>query len=172
MYRRDEILPVFFQALMNGYAGNAEETTIPALPGSKLIPFQLGPFKVFDCYHVSPKPGADTSALYSFGQTIIWHEDVPVWMMQYQGAYDEQVIPFLKRALHHAYRSNNFVGGRGSRLYQDDEKLYVYTNRVEPPNDWTHFRGREEVFSTAMDGALRGWHEYQGMLLTDSHWYR
>ena len=39
----------------------------------------------------------------------------------------------------------------------------MYMNIVEKPNDWRHFRGREQIFNP--DHESIGYHEYQGLLL-------
>lgn len=156
--RSNEVLSVFFAAMQDGYAKNGiKKGTLAELPMSKTIPFELGDFKLLDCYLITPH------GPHSFGQTIIWCEGVPVWMMSYQGWYAKNAIPFLKKALFEAYDHRDFIGGRGPRCFTDNGMIYV--NRVEPPNDWQHFRGREEVFDLA--GVSYGWHEYQGLLLVE-----
>ena len=156
---RDElILEVFFAAMMCGYANSAKKETIAALPGSKVIPFEIEDFKVLDCYLVTPDNP------YSFGQTIIWHKNVPIWVMSYQGLYLKRAIPFLKLVLWQTYSRQQFVGGRGPRFFVDSGMTYM--NRVEPPNVWRHFRGREEVYDR--DGRSMGWHDYQGLRLAQS----
>jgi hypothetical protein len=156
--RPEQILSVFFAAMRNGYAkSGVKKDTIAELPGSKTIPFELGDFKLLDCYLVTP------DSPHSFGQTIIWRNDVPIWIMSYQGWYLKDAIPFLKRALWEAYDRGDFFGGRGPRFFQNDGM--TYTNRFDFPNDWRHFRGREEVFDR--NGQNVGWHEYQGLLLVE-----
>jgi hypothetical protein len=156
LYQTEQVLSVFFAAMQDGYAKSPKKGTISELPGSKTIPFELGEFKLLDCYLITP----DTP--HSFGQTIIWHKDVPVWTMSYQGWYLKNAISFLKQALGEAYNHSDFYGGRGPHFFTNDGMVYV--NNVEAPNDWKHFRGREEVFDR--NGQSVGWHEYQGLLLT------
>ena len=152
-----QILFTFFAAMQEGYAKSAKKSSIHDLPGSKTIHFELGELKVMDCYFVTPQ------SQHSFGQTIIWHKDVPVWTMSYQGFYPANAISFLKRALSESYNRWSFVGGRGPRLFTDEEMTYI--NKVELPNDWRHFRGREEIFD--QNRKVVGWHEYQGLLLLE-----
>ncbi len=149
-----EILDVFFSAMRQGYATKPKKGTIAELPGSKVIPFESGEFKLIDCYFTIP------DNLASFGQTIIWHNNTPIWMMSYHGWYFEEAIPFLKRALSETYSKNNFFGGRGPHFFRDN--LMTYINNVEK-NDWKSFRGREEIFGP--NGTSLGWHGYQGMIL-------
>jgi len=154
--RTDTVLSVFFDAMRNGYAKEGiKKGKIAELPGSKTIPFAAGNFTLLDCYLVTPLHP------HSFGQTIIWCDNVPVWVMSYQGWYLESAIPFLKRALWEAYDHRDFFGGRGPHFFTEDGMTYV--NNVEPPNDWRHFRGCEEIFDR--NGQSVGWHEYQGLLL-------
>lgn len=158
--RMDPILSFFFAAMQDGYAKNNGGTkqkkgTILELPGSKTISFVRKDFELLDCWFAPEK------TTYSSGQTFIWHKGTLVWAMSYLGQYPEDAIPFLKRALRETYKNREFVGGRGPDLFEGDGMIYI--NRVEPPNDWRHFRGREEIFDQT--GQNIGWHEYQGLLL-------
>jgi len=154
------ILPVFFSAMENGYAGGASKGTIAEIPGSKTILHEDSDFRVLDCYVVTP----DSS--YSFGTTTIWYQGVPVWMMQYRGSYTKEMIPFLKRALMTAYAKQEFFGGRGPDMYTEggNNDLF-YVNRIAK-NDWQDFKGREEIINRRNHRRYQmGWHEYDGLLL-------
>ena len=85
MFSRTDTIPsVFFDAMRNGYAKEGiKKGKIAELPGSKTIPFAAGNFMLLDCYLVTPLHP------HSFGQTIIWCDNVPVWVMSYQGWYLE-----------------------------------------------------------------------------------
>lgn len=136
---------------------NPKKGTINELSGSRTATFLDGDFKVIDCGFTAP------DSEYSFGQTVIWHRDIPVWSMSYQGFYLKGAIPFLKRALIRAYELEGvgeFVGGRGPQIFKAGD--YTYINCVEPPNDWRHFRGIEKVFCK---NVWLGWHQYQGLFL-------
>jgi len=150
-----QIPRVFFTAMRDRYAKGIKKGTIIDLPRSKTIPFELGDFRVVDCYFTSP------DSEYSFGQTIIWHKEVPVWTMSYQGWYLKSAISFLKRVLFKAYTDEKFFGGRGPRFYREGGMTYI--NNIKPPNDWRHFHGHEKIFDR--NGNNLGWHEYQGLLL-------
>jgi hypothetical protein len=148
----------FFAAMQNGYAkGAVEKTTIQELPCSKVITYRHGIYVVRDVYQVTTNSDA------SFGTTVISVEDNPLWMMQYQGHYRKGDIPFLKRALMKAYAENRFVGGRGPESYAED-KLAYRNNLGSESDNFTHFRGREEIWEVDTAECV-GWHEYQGMLL-------
>lgn len=152
-----DIQAIFFEAMLAGYAasGKLKKGTIAELPGSKLVPpYVRGPWKVTDPYLVSPVSAG------SSGMTVISYDDVPVWMMTYQGEYDKKVIPCLKAALHAAYASNTFFGCRGPRRFTHGN--YVYLNVVDRVNnDFSRlFRGMEWI--DTLGGKERGWHAYQG----------
>ena len=160
----DQILAAFFAAMREGYAADCpKEDTISGLPGSTVISFPTRHFTVKDCYFVAREP------CWSFGQTVIWSLDKPVWVMSYQGWYEKSAISFLKFALFQNYSANVFVGGRGPSFCHSPgwEKLF-YVNTVEPPNDWKHFKGKEKIFECRdNETRLLGWHEYHGLLLRD-----
>lgn len=154
------IYDVFFDAMGNGYARNdIEPTSIVELPGSKLIPFVSGEYKVTDCYFVSPR--SDKSG----GFTTIYHEDDPVWMMHYGGRYAKIAIPFLKQCLHRAYvGERRFYGGRGPHFVRDERFTYINMVRRE---SFTDFEGEEKIFDA--DGHEVGHHRYGGMSLLKHH---
>lgn len=156
------ILPVFFAAMQDGYAGNAKKSTITELPNSKVITFKQGRWTVVDCYFVTPLSN------FSFGTTIIYYDDVPVWMMHYWGEYPKEVIPFLKQALRANYEFGRFEGGRGPRMYSDPDnfKRLEYFNFPEHNDNPLNFKGREEIKKYGLPlNRIVGWHEYSGQLL-------
>ena len=155
--RKKEIIEVFFAAMQSGYATSPKKSTIAELPCSRVIEFKKGDFRVVDVWFTAP------GSSYSFGQTIIWYRNIPVWVMSYHGTYQDFAIPFLKAALRNAYDKNVFCGGRGSSPFLADG--FQYNNRVDC-YDWRDFRGREEVFHFSSNSRV-GWHEYQGLLLID-----
>lgn len=149
-----QIESFFFKAMVEGWAIGSKKIKIADMPGYKAIPFRNGDFYLLDCYCVtnnSPK---------SAGTTTIWFQDVPVWLMNYRGFYEESVIAFLKRALHKTYEAHQFIGGRGPILYEEDD--LVYMNHPDH-NDFADFDGDEEVFDA--DGTSFGYHKYWGMSL-------
>ena len=145
----------FFEAMRNGYAQDVTKTTIAELPGSKVIPFEWGEYKVVDCYFVTPHSDK------SVGQTIIWHQDVPVWTMHYGGRYAKIAIPFLKECLHRAYvTERHFYGGRGPRFVRGDR--FTYVNHINR-DSFADFEGEEFVFD--LSEQCFGHHWYRGMSL-------
>jgi len=128
---------VFFEAMMDGYAGGKLRRSVKTLSpdGYKTIEFHMGDYKVIDRYCVTPH--SDFSA----GTTTIFHLGVPVWWMTYGGRYSAAVIPFLKKALYQAYRKNEFNGGRGPGCFS--EKELVYANFVAERSTFGAFSGEE-----------------------------
>lgn len=175
-----EIQDFFFDAARATYASGTAKATIPQLPHSKVYCFARDAFRYVDIYFKHNER--------SGGQTMIYFQDVPVWLMQYQGWCendDPEVIALLKEALRYAYEHRLFYGGRGpstfplasdSRWRPDRKgKLLVYHNedRLDPaghsPID--NFMGRERI-EMAPDPRSHMktvfWHRYQGMLLIPS----
>lgn len=151
----EETQAFFLKAMAQGYASDAEKTTIAELPGSKVIVFGENDFSLKDVYYV----GDDGK---SVGATTIWHRDIPVWVMSYGGRYEKWVIPFLKTCLLAAYETGKFWGGRGPHTMQESGLTYV--NMVSLSHgDFTNFSGGERIH--APDGYCHGTHWYHGMLL-------
>lgn len=146
---------VFFKAMANGYAQNVKKDTIDGLPHSEVIAFELGDYRVVDFYFTTPHSDK------SVGQTIVWHQDVPVWTMHYGGRYAKIAIPFLKECLHRAYvKERRFYGGRGPYFVRGDRFTYINQVRRE---SFTDFEGEEQVFDLSEQNL--GHHWYRGMSL-------
>jgi len=150
-----EIEDVFFEAMASGWVSKPEEITVPKLPGSKAIPFELGDFKVLYCYMVTPYSDMST------GSTIIWHRGIPVWVMYYGGWYTEVAMPFLKQCLASAYaEERRFYGGRGPEFVRGER--FTYVNRINR-NNFNDFVGEERIYD--LDEQCLGFHWYRGMSL-------
>lgn len=146
---------VFFEAMDAGYASEKKpnKTEVIELAGSKCITHVQLPWNVKDVYLVTPLSQS------SGGMTVIEYEDVPVWMMQYVGSYDEEATPCLKAALRDAYTKRKFCGGRGTNRFKFEGM--TYTNPCEKATQfYGFFRGEEQV--RGKDYRLLGWHAYQG----------
>jgi len=158
-----DIVAFFFEAMMQGWAMPVPKTPVPGLPGSKSIPFRLGEYSLLDYYFVAP--GSESS----YGTTVIWVAERPVWVMHYGGWYNEGVIPFLKRALMRNYKDGIFLGGRGPERLEGEDHTLQYLNRVKQ-NDFGSFRGYEHIIATygqsgVPAGQKLGEHHYFGGLL-------
>lgn len=166
---RSEMVNVFFAAMNAGYAAptKPKKSRIAELPGSKTTTYVEGPWGVIDTYLVTPLGSR------SGGMTVISCKDIPVWMMQYLGQYDEEAIPCLKAALRAAYVENQFFGGRGPDEFVHGE--FIYRNEIDRSyrSDFQNsnfFKGYEKIQKRARDaqgamGAVMGWHSYQGMMM-------
>lgn len=158
-----EIEAFFFNAMRNGWATPALKRPIPELPGSKSIRFGSGDLVLLDYYFVAP--GSESS----YGTTVIWEVERPVWIMHYGGWYNKEVIPFLKRVLMRNYSQDIFLGGRGPERLEGEGHTLQYLNRVER-NDFEDFQGQEYIISTSDQsgfpaGQKLGEHHYFGGLL-------
>ena len=151
---------IFFKSAQAGYVGSTIKTTIPALPGSKVISFEEGEWLVRDVYFVNNLSGM------SFGTTTIWNSGRPVWYMNYNGWYQEDAIQFLKEVLFMAYVAQYFNGGRGPEEMRDENRRMVYQNHLTV-NEFRHFSGVEEIWD--FDQKLLGTHRYEGRLLIEPH---
>jgi hypothetical protein len=145
----------FFEAMANGYAQNVKKDTIEGLPHSKVVAFEWGEYRVVDFYFTTPHSDK------SVGQTVIWHQDVPVWTMHYGGRYAKIAIPFLKECLHRAYvTERRFYGGRGPYFVRGDRFTYINQSSRETFAD---FEGEERIFDLSEQDL--GYHWYRGMSL-------
>src|SRR3989344_1895712 len=137
-----KIIEFFFEAMRNGWAMPVPKTPIPGLPGAKSIPFRIGEYSLLDYYFVAP--GSKSS----YGTTVIWVVEKPVWVMHYGGWYDERAIPFLKRALMRNYEERIFLGGRGPQQLEGAGHTLQYVNHVEQ-DGFASFKGYEYMISTS-----------------------
>lgn len=157
----------YFRAMREaGYQTHTPRTTIPELPGSKVIVFEDGELKLVDCWH--------TRGQRSSGTTTIFVPGGAVWQMHYWGEYRERAIPMLRQALAADYNDthlfddgpNLFNGCRGPRClrshFQPDT---LYINTVRPGSTFGNFSGREEIRCGIGASELDGWHEYHGFSL-------
>lgn len=150
---------LFFEAMKSGWATPAPKVTIPDLPGSKSIPFRRDDFTLIDYYFVAP--GSDSS----YGSTIIWVANRPVWVMHYGGWYKKEAIPFLKAALRETYSQNLFIGGRGPKEYQEKDTPFLYRNHtMDFTSYFTDFHGSEDVVNTKTNKIV-GVHRFFGGLM-------
>ena len=160
----------FFEAALATYAGGTvKKETIPDFPGSKVYRYERSDLLYIDTYFVNGQS--------SGGQTLIYHNHLPVWIMQYHGwcKYDDpQVLTFLKKVLTKTYKEGEFCGGRGKysiEHWTSDDGLFVYENHptLPPPTDeFINFMGHESIMTRAWkpdQSHVVFWHRYQGYLL-------
>ncbi len=143
----------FLTAMAAGYAAGREPETVPGFPWAKLLAFEKGNFKLRDMWYSHPESNQ------SAGTTTIWHKDVPIWQMSYEGWYEKAVIPTLVACLKKAYESRRFCGGRGVRVPSD----FRYHNHPRGAG-FTTFLGVESIFNPS-DGKICGVHNYRGGML-------
>ncbi len=148
----------FFDAMLAGYARKGVKARpIARLPGSHVIEFKNGPWKVVDVYHT-------TVGEMSYGTTHLSFEDTPVWMMQYWGEYPEEMIATLKRALSQSYVNGFWNGGRGPEWFKDDE--FEYHNVVERGSCFeVSSTGKETIVRRGEERSADGWHRYNSLWL-------
>ncbi|MBM3233377.1 hypothetical protein FJZ18_04395 [Candidatus Pacearchaeota archaeon] len=153
----DELLKFILKAHRNTYAALKEvrqknRFDIPILPGHKDYDFAEGKWRYHDSY---------SGRLWAPGREVIFLDEKPVWCMSYQGMpckfspecknnqssearilpmefYDENVFPFLKRALMRADESMPF---RGPPRFNEEEFEYGF----EMQGNYEYFTGRESV---------------------------
>lgn len=148
-----ELEAVFFDAMNEGWASGVQHTTNSLLPGAHIIEWNKRGYLVIDCYYVNNGKNV--------GWTMMWCNDVPVWVMNYHGEYPTSVVPFLKRALMESYGNRQFFGGRGPALYKEGNLCY-FNNHAE--RTFGKFHGIERIFDMNNNTSL-GWHEYSGFTL-------
>ena len=148
---RRHAMGIFFLAMQQGYAAKPERGTSPEIPGSKTIEYHHENWRVLDTYIVTPK------SPYSGGTTIVYWNEIPMWMMQYLGWYADEAIPCLKAALRANYEQDIFNGGRGPDFFEHEG--FHYINVVMSNNFHGRTNGQEAVFDS--NQKLRGVHIYQ-----------
>ena len=156
MPTKQEFLDFFFEASLNGWAGNAPEITLPELPGFKVIQWprngQPGMPGWFyrDAYTVNQ--GTKVSA----GFTNIWKNGVPQFMHTYGGHYPKHVIEFLKKVLRETYSKQHFLGGRGLPsldldydleydLCLTEAKDHSFQKKINEIQNYSQFSGTEII---------------------------
>ncbi len=153
----------FFEAMADGYAASKTAAVIPQVPGSKLIGYQMGQFRLLDTWI------SFEGSIHSTGITLIWYtengQEIPVWAMHYGGYYVERAIPFLKECLASAYRQQLFFGGRGPTWYKDEETSLLYINQPNKGH-FGNFKGEENIYDQK-NNLLLGHHWYRGHYLID-----
>lgn len=160
-----QVLEEFFlEAAVQTYAGGAKKSTIAELPKSKVYRYERGDLLYLDMYW--------TNGEFSGGKTIIYANNVPAWMMDYDGWCkddDKRVTSFLKQALSTTYTAGQFVAGRGPTEYfetEKDKEGLVYRNHYDPYHwNFTYFQGRERIFRWPAHTTNLFWHRYKGLLL-------
>lgn len=156
----------FFEAARATFAGSlVEKTTIAGLPKSEVYRYQAGDLLYVDSYYANGE--------YSGGQTTIFDNDTPIWLMQYHGwCMDDNpnVVDFLKLALSATYEIEQWEGGRGPRIYRSDRWPGLgYVNAVDGKHDrFSNFEGYEAIYNRPELGdSVIFWHRYQGLLLAN-----
>ncbi len=151
----EQVFRHFIDAMQAGYAKSPSKGTIKEMPGSKTIEYEKDGFRLLDAYLVTPQSS------FSGGMTTEWFHDIPVWMMQYFGSYDDDAIPCLKAALKMNYEQRLFFGGRGPEFFTLDG--YTYVNNVTENDFFGRSSGEERIFGPT--GKLAGWHRHQSLYL-------
>ncbi|MBU1092488.1 hypothetical protein KJ836_02375 [Patescibacteria group bacterium] len=152
----EKVREFFFAGMIKGYASGAEAEPIPKLPG-------------FKGYRHSDEDGltlldyyAPSSTGFSAGSTIIWLDGIPIWLMTYEGWYENCVTSLLKEALMEAYTKGVFLGGRGiNRVAVDDGAEYI---NIDPGSNFCFFSGIEQIVH---GGNVLGTHSFRGGCLVD-----
>lgn len=155
----------YLEAAAATYAGGTvKKETITDLPRSKVYRYESGDLLYVDTFF--------TNGENSGGQTVIYVDGVPAWLMQYHGWCkddDKNVLTFLKKALSAAYERGEFHGGRGLPRFESHlEDGFFYENFPQMPpyqQDFICFQGRERIWRKPVREVDVFWHRYQGILL-------
>lgn len=148
----------FFEAALATYAGSGPKMPIGQTPpGFKGYKFGRDRYLYQDIYSA-------VGTHHSFGQTVIWMDDKPIWFMQYHGfCRDKRASEVAKQAMRAAYVERQFIGGRGIKRLEQGNLQYG-NNGMRSFGD---FNGQDWV-SEMKNGrdAMLFWHRYHGGLLT------
>jgi hypothetical protein len=154
----------FHEAASATYAVSPLKSTILELPMSKVYRYRRGDLLYVDMYW--------TNGEYSGGKTLIYADDIPVWMMDYDGwckGDGKRITAFLKQALCAQYTTGKFYGGRGPDEFYETEKDregLVYRNHPYVYHTgFAYFQGRERIFEWPAHTTDLFWHRYKGLLL-------
>ncbi len=150
----EKITRFYFQASLSGFVNNGVYSTDLENPARYTFRKTIDEFTLEDVFTTHE------GSRYAAGQTTIFLDKTPVWVMQYGGHYLQAAIPCLQAALRGAYVKNLFIGGRGLELMIFG--AYYYVNRAV--GDFTEFKGREEIFDI-VNVQSAGYHTYQGWML-------
>ncbi|MGH7141112.1 MAG: DUF5680 domain-containing protein, partial [Minisyncoccia bacterium] len=96
------------------------------------------------------------------GRTLITFDNVPFWVMRYQGHYLNEAIPVLKAALASQYQARQFCWGRGPEIWCVSSG-FRYLNRWR--GSFSKFSGQELIHITEKNECgvdSIGGHEYWG----------
>jgi len=152
----------FLEAAGKCYAGDLPKTTIAELPKSKVYRYEKRNLLYLDVYY--------TNGESSGGQTTIFWDSVPVWLMQYHGWCkddDKRTLSFLKEALKSTYERGIWNFGRGPDAYTSQEFPHLrYVIDEHDSGGFETFSGMESVRDyTRRPSDLIFWHRFHGMLL-------
>jgi|GEM_PF-145502 len=127
----EEIKNFIIEARSNTFAGNSPTIDNPRLRGSGEFEYQRGDWSYHDVYFT----GTDKIV----GQEIVYHNQKPIWIMQYFGdQLDQKTVFFLKQALLAGVDKCRFGEG-----YQLKKKELSYQDVGEGTLD--RFKGQEEM---------------------------
>lgn len=158
MLTADEIRTTFCSMMVDGWVSDADEVSLPHLPGFRCIVSERGPWHCLDAYCV----GEDER---SWGFTTLSHKGFVVLTMSYGGMYERRALRPLKTILYRTYSMREFVGGRGG-VYDAANGVH-YINHCEDLGG--RFSGMEEMYGLGDDHKLRplGYHRYSGMIFEE-----
>lgn len=97
------------------------------------------------------------------GNTKIYYQGDPVWVMRYIGRYTKEAIPCLKFMLANRYELRDFCGGRGAPCSFWGEEPPIHTLMYS--NNWAgnfeQFAGTETIRRIG-ENRILGYHRYWG----------
>ncbi len=156
----------FLEAAVETYASGKKAESFPELAGAKMFRYAKDELYYRDVYVVNGE--------WSGGQTLIYVNGAPAWIMQYHGwckGDDKTVLAHLKRSIYTAYTAKRFNGGRGPARFEENyENGLVYENFPQMPSyrwDFDNFQGRERIWQKPDNLTDLFWHRYQGLFLGD-----
>lgn len=125
------LVDFLIEAKQNTYAAHGKEVDSCRLQSHDLA-YESGKYRYYDSYF----GGQQFS-----GEEVIWHEEVPIWAMNYCGRVISMNFSgdFLKEALFHVPVDKPY---RGPEIYQSGE--YTYHCKVEGEFVW--YQGYEDIF--------------------------
>lgn len=155
----------FFKAILCGYASFIDGNKLPDGVREVRSEYSLVNEKketvFFDKYVVIDNWITTPLSEFSAGITTIYYDQIPIWRMDYSGYYKKDAIKFLKEALAKNYNEGVFLGGRGPRIFKNQNLIYRNNPRIP---DFENFEGIERIVNEET-GEEMGCHKYFGVSL-------
>lgn len=147
----------FLDAMAQGWAAQVAPKSMPQSDWVQIaVEDPIWGFRLTDSW------GDSMGANKPVGISLMTQWDIPSWIMWHGGdtPYQKKAIPTLQDALLTAYSKKSFCGGRGERVFLDEE--YMYLNIWS--GNFAYFKGNKMIINR-QTGGIVGSYRYWGKSL-------